>query len=75
MKYYITFGDFQYLTQAGNPYQACIKTLQRRLDRYVDSVNLNFRVSKVGFEEHEEDEIILLEEVVKILELSNKKEI
>ena len=74
MKYYVTFGERQIVTNAGNPYQACIITLKSKLDTYTDTLFTQFRVSKRGFDEHENDEIITLEEIVKIMELSSQGE-
>jgi len=67
MKYYVIFGDFQRVLHCGNPYQACIKTLQQYLDNNPESIHTTFRVSQRGFNEHEDDLIIDLDTITKIL--------
>ena len=68
MKYYVTLGKFHKIFQAGNPYQACIKTLQLYLNNGLpSSIPGLFRVSQQGHDEHDDDLIIELSAITDIL--------
>ncbi len=72
MKYYISFDSRQDMWVTSNPYEACLITLRRYLESYTDALPLAFRVSKRGFDIHDEDEIITTEEILKIKLLANQ---
>lgn len=72
MKYYVTIDSHQGTYHAGNPYQACMKALRQKFDKYTDVVGNAFRVSQKGFETHNDDEIIETELILKLMMLANQ---
>lgn len=70
MKYYVKLGKFTGLRNAGNPYQACIMVLKQFLQQTdIQKVPLFFSISERGFCSHDDDIIVQLHEIVKILQI------
>lgn len=70
MKYYITMGKNQMICLASNPYQACMKVFKRTI-KNVETLPKFFRISQVGFNKHDDDEIVPMEVIIKLMVLSN----
>ena len=70
MKYYISFGNFQTVLQASNPYQACIRTLQRYVKQEdIETLPILFSVSQRGYGGHKDDLIVRVEFIIEMLQL------
>ena len=73
MKYYVKFGDYQSIIHTGNQYAAAVKTFQNYMitkDR--KTLPTFFSVSQKGFADHEDDFIIGSDEIIKLIQLSNR---
>jgi len=72
MKYYVKMGNYQHLVHTGNPYAACVKTFQKYiLDGDKQSIPTFFSVSQKGFTEHDDNEIIGTDMIIKLMQMSN----
>ena len=73
MKWYVTWGEHRYVVGAGNPYQACMKTMERVFNDNpgIDVINTGFRVSQRGHTERPDDIICSTEEIIKLKVLAN----
>lgn len=70
-KHYVTFGEFQFVTVAKNPTDACVKAFKSYLEKdNGDTLSLppRFRVSNRGFERHHDDHEIRTAKVTSILD-------
>lgn len=72
MKYYVSFGKYKKVLIAGNPIHACIKVLRSYMDDIPLTISKVFRVSQCGFEDHDDDEIYSLKEILKTIKDSEK---
>ena len=55
---------------ASNPYQACMKAFKRAI-KDIEALPKFFRVSQIGFDKHDDDEIVPMDVVIKLMVLSN----
>jgi len=60
---------------AGNIYHACIKALKQYLNSYQDNIPLIFRISRYGFDKHNDDQYIHLLHIIQILNLARQSPI
>ncbi|KKL74830.1 hypothetical protein LCGC14_2060950 [marine sediment metagenome] len=74
MKYYVTFGHFQYMVLAGNIYNACVLTLRAKTRKFMDNIPIYFRVSNRGFDKHKNDDIVQLCDIIWLLQLGQINE-
>lgn len=70
-KYYITWGTRTFIVLAGNEIAACIKAMNIAYEKYVDVVGTMFRVSLRGHDEHDDDFMVSLNDVIQIQMMSN----
>lgn len=73
-KYYVTWGEREFVVQSGNEVAACIGAMNLAFAKYVDVVGTMFRVSQRGFDVHDDDYTISLGDVIKIQMLANEYE-
>lgn len=73
-KYYISFGKTRTIIYHGNSVAACINVFRRYFNKDDPPRTLPtvFRVSQLGFDEHENDEYYSVGEIIKIIQLSNQ---
>jgi len=71
MKYYVTVDSCCSVVNASNPYQACMKTMRQKFNKYTEVIGSVFRVSQKGFDKHDDDEIIETELIIKLMILAN----
>lgn len=74
MKYYVTFGTINCIIQTGNILAACVKAykLYFNTKELPKSLPIFFRVSQRGFDKHDDDELISVAEIIKLITMSNK---
>ncbi len=63
-------GKSQMICLASNPYQACMKVFKRVI-KDTETLSKFFRVSQMGFDKHDDDEIVPMDVVIKLMVLSN----
>ncbi len=73
MKLYVTNGKQSILINGGNPIHGCILALRRFLKESECETELStiFRVSQRGFEEHDDDVVVSLGQVIALNHLAN----
>lgn len=64
-------GKNQTICLASNPYQACMKAFKRVI-KDVEALPKFFRVSQIGFDKHDDDEIVLMNLIIKLMVLNNR---
>lgn len=72
MKYYISFGKYKKVLIAGNPIHACIKVLRSYMNDTPLTISKIFKVSQCGFDDHDDDEIYSLKEILRVIKDSEK---
>lgn len=76
MKYYISFGKYKKVLIAGNPINACVITLQSYVkllgDNNPESFPVIFKISQRGFDDHDDDELYSLKEILRVIRDSEK---
>lgn len=74
MKYYIKFGKTQTIIHHGNSIAACIFIFKRYFNTtpLPKTLPKYFRISQLGFDDHEDDEIYSTAGIIKTIQLSNK---
>jgi hypothetical protein len=76
MKYYVKFGGLKKMVNTGNPYAAAVKTFESyMINKERRKLPTFFSVSQKGFDEHEDDYIIGVEEIIQLLQLSNRAKV
>ncbi len=75
MKLYVTNGKQSILINGGNPIHGCILALRKFLEEdfegYERNISDRFRVSQRGFEEHDDDVVVSLGQVIALSHLAN----